>query len=173
MGVTMKIRFALCLVLLLLGCQGRQPQQQIIFDSKAFFDSAQTAVADGEVYVAGTLTGPGIGYPNNSTAITCYKDRKECFTYSVAQIGPNQIGRLDSPMRFPITKWDAHEVVARGTGDAVECSVVTITIDRKSETALWVTESINQTRVQCRDANTKLLKWTIEDPPAWKAITPK
>jgi len=38
------------------------------------------------VYVAGTLTGEGVGYPNNSVAITCYKDGMECLTISVDQI---------------------------------------------------------------------------------------
>jgi len=166
----MNLRYTLWLVLLLVGCQGKQSDQQIMFATKAFFDSAQTSIGDGSVYIAGTLTGPGIGYPNNTTAITCYLDRRECFTYSVEQIGPNQVSRLDSPMRYSVTKWDGHEVVATGAGD---CGKVTITIDRKSESALWVTEPVNQTRTQCKHANTKVLKWAVEDPPAWKALQRK
>ena len=152
----------------LLGCKELQkPPQQIIFPSKTFFDGEQIG---GYVYVAGTLTGEGLAYPNNTTVIACYAKRRECLTYSVEQIGPNQIGHVDAPLDYPVIKWDAYEIVASGTGDAGPCSKVTISIVRKAETALWVTEPINQSRSQCKNANTKILKWTIEDSPGWAAI---
>ncbi len=92
-------------VIIALGCAPKgERQQEIVFDRKAFFDSAQTT-GDGYVYVAGTLTGEGVQYKNNTTAVVCYKDRMECLTYGVNQIGSNQIGRLDSPLAYPITKW--------------------------------------------------------------------
>lgn len=155
------------IALLVLGCTGRDAEQQIVFAPKAFFDGGQS----GYVYIAGTLTGAGIGYENNTTVIVCYADRKECLTYSVQQIGRNQVGRLDAPIIYPVIKWDDHEVVATETGDVAACNKVTISIERKSETALWVTEPINQSRAQCKNANTKILKWTIEDSPAWKAMS--
>jgi hypothetical protein len=106
------------LALVLLGCKGREPEQQIIFAAKSFYDNGKTTDS-GIVYIAGTLTGEDLGYKNNTTAVVCYADRMEC---------------------------------------------------RKSETAVWVTEPINQSRAQCKNSNTKILKWSIEDSPAWKAM---
>lgn len=165
----MKIVCAILLLSVLLGCKGREPEQQIIFDHKVFYDSGG-ATNSGIVYIAGTLTGDDLGYKNNTTAITCYADRMECLTYSVEQIGPNQIGRLDMPLSYPVTKWNSDVVIASGQGDLVNCNKVTISIVRKSETAVWVTEPINQSQAQCKNSNTKIQKWSIEDSPAWKAM---
>jgi hypothetical protein len=77
-----------------------------------------------------------------------------------------------SPTRFPEDpiKWDAYEVIATGSGDFVDCREVTINLERKTQTAVWVEEPINQSRAACKDADTKIYKWTIEDPPFWKAL---
>jgi hypothetical protein len=162
------LRYAtILLALSLVGCKDNpKPNPQIIFSSKAFYDAGKAA-REGIIYIAGTLTGPDVGYPNNTTAVICYADRMECLAYSVEQIGPNQIGRLDMPMPYPVIKWDSAEVVAMA---AFQCAKVTISIVRQSESLLWVTEPINQSRAQCKNANTKILKWTIEDSPAWKAM---
>jgi hypothetical protein len=149
-----------------LGCT--RHEEQLVFAPKAFYDSAQTT-GDGQVYIAGTLTGDGVSYKNNTVAVTCYKDRMECLTYSVEEIGPNQVGRLDSPATYPVTKWGPYEIVATDSGDALNCRKVTISIVRKSETVVWVEEPVNQSRAACKNTDTRLLKWTIEDPPAWKA----
>ena len=152
------------------GCtRNEQVEQQILFDSKAYFDTAETTVGDGSVYIAGTLTGEGVYYKNNTVAVTCYKDRMECLTNSIQQIGPNHIGRLDSPSIYPVTKWDAYEVVATSAGGALECNRETISIVRKSCTAVWVTEPINQSQAACAKVEARVLKWTIEDAPGWKA----
>lgn len=153
----------LALVVATVGCTSRDRGETIVFDSKAFFDGGE-----GYVYAAGTLTGEGVQYKNNTTAVVCYKDRMECITYGVEQIGPNQIGRLDAPSAFPITKWDSYEIVASGPGDAVDCRKVTISIVRKTELVVWVEEPINQATAACRSADTRLLKWTLEDAPLWK-----
>ena len=79
----------------------------IIFAPKNFADSG-----DQWVGISGTLTGNGVGYKNNTTVVSCEKDRKECFFYSIEQIGHNQIGRLDYPGTYPITTWNAYEVIA-------------------------------------------------------------
>jgi hypothetical protein len=141
---------------------------QIVFDTKAFFDSGDAGY--GSVYIAGTLTGDGVAYKNNTAAVTCYQDRMQCVTASIEQIGPNQVGRLESPSIFPVVKWDSYEIVATGAGDAVDCRKVTISIERKSETAVWVEEPINQSSATCKNAETRILKWTIEDSPAWRAL---
>ena len=54
----------------------------IIFDSKAFYDTGQIATGDG-VSISGTLTGEGVGTKNNTVTVTCYQDRMECLTYSI------------------------------------------------------------------------------------------
>ena len=169
----MKITYAtFVLILMLASCRGREPEQQIVFASKAFYDSAQSTNPH-IVYIAGTLTGEDIGYKNNTTAVVCYADRMECLTYSVEQIGSNQIGRLDMPVSYPIIKWDSDLVVASGQGDLANCNKVTISIVLKSETAVWVTEPINQSQAQCKNSNTRILKWSIEDSSFWKAILKK
>jgi hypothetical protein len=62
----------------------------------------------------------------------------ECLAYSIAQIGPNQLGKLEVPGIFPITKWDNYEIVAVESGDTVACRKATVSIERKTETAVWV-----------------------------------
>lgn len=94
----------------------------------------------------------------------------ECVTYGMRQIGPNQVGRVESPSIYPVITWAEDEVVASGDADAFHCRKLTIRIVRRSEIALWVEEPINQTSVACKDADTRLLKWTIEDSPGWKAL---
>ncbi len=140
----------------------------VIFDSKVFYDAGQAAFGDGVVSISGTLTGEGVGNKNNTVTVACYQDRMECLTYSIAQIGPNQLGKLDMPGIFPITKWDNDEIVAVESGDTVACRKATVSIQRKMQTAVWVEEPINQTHRACKDTHTKIYKWTIEDPPFWK-----
>jgi hypothetical protein len=152
-----------------LGCARKQQvEQQVIFAQKAYYEAAPE-MGYGFVYVAGTLTGVGVGYPNNSVAISCYKDRMECVIYSVEQIGQNQIGRLDFPTIYPVTKWDAFEVVASDP-DLLTCRKETISIVRKSQAVVWVQEPVNQSRAACKESDTRLLKWTIEDSLGWKSM---
>ena len=159
---------ALITVVAALGC-ARHDEQQIVFDSKHFYDSAQTT-GDAFVYIAGTLTGDGVGYKNNTVAVTCYKDRMECLMESVEQIGPNQVGRLESPISYPITKWSAYEIVAADSTDTPHCRKTTISIVRTSQSAVWVEEPINQSSAECKDDDTRVRKWTIEDSPATRAM---
>ena len=145
-----------------------EPSSEVIFDNKVFYDTEQTAFSDGVVSISGTLTGEGVGNKNNTVTITCYQDRMECVTYSIAQIGPSQLGKLDVPSIFPITKWDSNEIVAVESGDTVACRKATVSIERKTETAVWVENPINQTQPACKETHTKIYRWTIEDPPFWK-----
>jgi len=155
-----------------LGCTRQTPQtpQDIIFAGKTFYDPGKKAAF---VAVSGTLTGPGVAYENNSTLVVCYADMKECLTYSVEQIGPNQIGSLQLPISYPSLRWNEREIVAAGSADAFNCSKLTITIVRSSGTTVWVTEPINQSRPECLKANTTIKKWTLEDSPAWKVMFKK
>lgn len=148
------------------GCNVKaSPEQQIIFADKAYIEDS------GLVYIAGTLTGEGVSYPNNSTAITCFKDRRECLVYSIEQIGQNQISRLDIPQIYELSKWSEEEVVM--TQSALNnCRKETVTIVRKSQTVVWVQEATNQSQASCVNSDTRLYKWSIDRPAAWKAMFP-
>jgi hypothetical protein len=160
----------LAIVLLSLGCTRQAPnEQQIMFAAKSFYDSAQTT-GEGFVYISGTLSGDGVAYKNNTVAISCYKDRMECLINSIEQIGPNQLSRLADPISYPITKWDSYEIVATGLVTSMSCRKDTISIVRKSESVVWVEEPVNQSSAVCKNADTRILKWTIEDSPGWKAL---
>jgi hypothetical protein len=76
-------------------------------------------------------------------------------------------------MAYPITTWNPYEVVATEDVTMFNCAKTTITLERKNEVALWVQEPVNQTRPFCKDADTKVHKWTIEDAPEWKRIRGK
>jgi hypothetical protein len=137
---------------------------KIHFDSKSFYDHGQRSGLDGSVYVAGTLTGEGRAYPNNSVSVTCVKDRGECLVVEVEQIGPNQIGRITSPAIYPIVRWNAHEVIATDFLDIMHCRRVIISIERKAQVATWIEQQDPQANpVDCRNAETRRFKWTIED----------
>ena len=164
----MRIVSAILVSSVLLGCKGSEPEQQIVFAPKAFYANSYG------VYVAGTLTGDDVPYKNNTTMIMCYSNHMECLATSVEQIGSNQIGRLDVPRSYPVIKWNADVVVASDYGDLNHCNKVTISIALASETAVWLTEPVNRTQEECKkNFNTKILKWTIEDSPAWKAMSRK
>jgi hypothetical protein len=139
--------------------------EDVIFGKKFFFDSADN-VGEGVVSITGTLAGDGVGYKNNTTNISCYRDRMECLVTLVEQIGAHQIGRLESPAFYQITKWSNFEVVSVSDDPCVK---ITINLERKSETALWVQEPSNQTSAFCKDSDTKIHKWTIENSLYWQA----
>jgi hypothetical protein len=64
---------------------------------------------------------------------------------------------------YPIVKWNDYEVIAQEEPTLSGCFRVTITINRKRETLLWVEEPINQTKPSCKDADTTIRKYSIED----------
>jgi hypothetical protein len=53
----------------------------IVFAKKNYYETPAV------VTVSGTLTGEGLGYPNNTYSIACFQDRKECWMTSVEAIG--------------------------------------------------------------------------------------
>jgi hypothetical protein len=62
--------------------QKRNQEEQLVFAPKNFYDSKGTG-ASGLVAISGTLTGKGLGYPNNTYAVSCYdgyKTRVSCPT---------------------------------------------------------------------------------------------
>jgi hypothetical protein len=149
----------------------RKPAQddQLVFAPKNFYDSKQGGV-DGYVGISGTLTGKGLGYPNNTYAVSCIGEYKACFVAYVRQIGHDHIGRMENPAAYPIVKWTEYEVVAQEEASLFGCYRVTMTIDRKMRALLWVEEPINQTKPNCKDADTTIRKYSIEDSPGWKKL---
>jgi hypothetical protein len=133
----------------------------IIFAPKNYYDSEQL------VAISGTLTGPGMAYPNNTYSIGCYQDLKECWVTSVEAISGQQIGRMDAPYAYDIRSWTKSEVVA-GYDAPFGCFKTTVTISRTTKEALWVEEPINQAKPFCKDAENKVRKFSIEDSPGWK-----
>jgi hypothetical protein len=139
-------------------------EHQIIFPDKSFYNGKQFGI----VSVAGTLTGPGVGSPNNTINIACYQDRKECIVTTISQIANYQIGQIVGPTMYPIVKWDATEIVAQDKPNAISCAQVTITIELNKESVLWEQEPINQTQTICKASDMRVYKWTVEASPGWK-----
>jgi hypothetical protein len=142
---------------------------KIIFAAKTFYDNKDNGDF-GYIGISGTMTGKGLAYPNNTYAVSCIAFYKACFVSYVQQIGHAQIGRMENPAAYPIIKWSDYEVVARDEETALDCYRVTMTIDRKREELLWIVEPINQTKPNCKQADTNIQKYTIEDSPKWKQI---
>ena len=144
-----------------------------MFDIKMFSDSGEREADASNPYplvqVSGTLTGDGLAYPNNTQIIECAKNNGLCESYGIEQIGDRQLGRLSNLGSYEIKKWSASEIVAV-VDEAMACIRTTLTIDRKSKIALLVQEPANQTRIECKDSDNKIYKWTIEDSPAWKRM---
>ena len=144
----------------------RQEPSGIIFGEKFYYENPD----EDAVYATGTMTGPGIAYPNNTVGLTCYRDRNYCSYTSVHAIGANHIGRMDPPSEYDIVKWDENEIIAEDQS-TVDCQKITITIDRKARQVAWVEEPINQTEPSCVNSTTAMAKYTIENSPGWKRIS--
>ena len=143
----------------------------IIFGQKVFHDNHDTSYPI--VVTKGTLTGPGLAYPNNTYSVNCEQQKKMCVVASAEQIGRNQIGSMQPAVEYPIVKWGANEIVAADPPSDVLCSRATITIDRQRQSLLWLEEPINQSKPMCERAETKTVKFTIEDAPGWKMLGKK
>jgi hypothetical protein len=138
-------------------------EMSIVFAPKNYYDTEQV------VAVSGTLTGPGMAYPNNTYSIACYQEMKECWMTYVDAIGAQQIGRMDAPSAYDIRSWTRNEIVA-GYDAPFGCFKTTITIARSTKEALWVEEPINQTKPFCKESKNEIRKFSIEDSPAWKKM---
>jgi hypothetical protein len=141
------------------------PDDDLMFAEKNFFE-----FQDMSVYISGTLTGEGLGYPNNTYAISCIHDKGDCWIASVEQIGPKHVGRMDNPYSIPITKWDKNEIVASEEPSMFACVRTILTINRFSKEALLVYMPVNQTKPDCAKSESKIRKYTIEDSIGWKRL---
>jgi hypothetical protein len=143
----------------------------IIFGIKVFYDNHDTSYPI--VRMSGTLTGAGLAYPNNTYSVNCEQQKNMCVVASAEQIGPNQIGSMQPALEYPIVKWDTNEIVAADPPSDVLCTRATITIDRQRQSLLWLEEPINQSKPMCERAETRTVKFTIEDAPGWKMLGKK
>jgi hypothetical protein len=78
---------------------------QVIFNLKAFDDTGDT------VHVEGTLTGDGIGYKNNRSSLTCYRESRECLGVHIEAEGL-QVFSIGLPASFTVRVWTTDRIVA-------------------------------------------------------------
>jgi hypothetical protein len=98
-----------------------------------------------------------MAYKNNLHSIDCSPE--ECIVAGIEQIGPQQAW-MDGPYLYAIKRWtDDGEVVAELRAP---CGRVTITLDRRTESVLWVEVPINPTEIYCKNADTSIRKATLE-----------
>jgi hypothetical protein len=127
----------------------------IIFSERQYVDSGDF------VAVKGTLTADWVGYKNNNWSVMCSHDN--CAALSVEQIGPHQLGSIDGPWIYSISKWTSGEIIAERDDF---CFRLTLTIDRTAKTLLYVDTPINLSASFCSRRNPKeVLAATIENPP--------
>ncbi|MCW2286233.1 hypothetical protein M2323_004028 [Rhodoblastus acidophilus] len=140
---------------------------EVLFAKKAFLD-----VGDA-VSVIGTISGDGVGYPNNSARISCYRARNECVVTTVEQIGLNHVGSISEPAFIPVARWTATEIVAEYDGLGVGCSSLSIFIDRGTHRVRWVQAPKNSAYALCEHSEHTTLNWYIDDAPGQKQFDAK
>lgn len=151
-----------------LGCTQHEPKDQpILFGQKRFNDLPGDAI-----FVSGTLTGKGVGFPNNTYGIYCSRPEMQCVVVDVVQVGPNQVGDLSVPLIYEVTSWNDDMVVAF-TMDAIGCRRETVSLLRKAESVSWVQELDKNAVEACEGVDRSTYRWTIEDAPGWKDIVPE
>lgn len=116
---------------------------------------------------SGTWTGDGVGYKNNSNRIICYQKDMICTVQSIEQIGENQVSSIDYPTFYSISKWD-NDTIISSILDEVNCRKATITILTKLEKIFHVGEFVETNNNQCKNADRKSYKWTLEDSLFWQ-----
>jgi hypothetical protein len=138
---------------LVVTCANSSRSEEMQFANKNWADNGEA------VGISGTMKGDGVAYKNNTYAIWCRNDRKECVVSSIDQVGDHVMGRMEYPYSIPILRWDANEVVAED--EPSSCFRMTLTILRNSRTATWVLEGINQGKTGC-DKDRWVHRWSIE-----------
>jgi hypothetical protein len=142
----------------------------IIFNMKNFTDTGDM------VHVEGTLTGDGIGYKNNRSALTCYHDTEECIATHIDAEG-RQLFSIGPPVMFTIRLWTADRILA---DFAVPCgkkpksgfpdNPLLQEEWQSNASDTWIIDRTRQTAEltnhPCLGA--RIYHWTIEDPPFWK-----
>jgi hypothetical protein len=94
------------------------------------------------------------------------KNDAECWVSIVDQIGVNQVSLDHYSLR--LTGW-ADDVITASDGE-MSCARSNLNINRKTMSAEWVQEPINQSRIDCEKADSKIYKWHLEGSLFWDAI---
>jgi hypothetical protein len=136
----------------------------IVFPMKIFIDLGYM------VHVGGTLSGEGVGYPSNTSALICYQERHECEMILVNASGL-QIEPLEIPDILRVSVWEPDRIIADFTAPCGNpfkfakewqaSTSETLIIDRKRETVELSVHPCNEV---------KLNHWTIENPSFWQNI---
>ena len=130
-----------------------QEQPTVIFPAKTFYDSGKI------VHIEGTLTGEGIGYPNNHTVLTCYQARAGCDATQIDSQGM-QVFSTNIPVPYDVRVWSPDRILADARllcDDGVETWI----IDRHKQTA-------ELSEHPCKDPKT--YHWMVEDSSYWKKL---
>jgi hypothetical protein len=117
----------------------------------------------------GTWTGDGIAYKNNSSRIICYQKEHVCTLQSVEQIGEKQVSNIDFPTYYDLKKWESDLIIATLQNE-LGCLNSTITILPKIETAVLSTDYYEYNKENCKTADKKSYKWTLEDSLFWQRM---
>lgn len=72
----------------------------------------------------------------------------------------------DGPVTYTVKHWTTDDDVIAENDDL--CSRITITLDRKTESVLWVETPINQTTLACKNADDSVRKATLEASLYWR-----
>ena len=139
---------------------------QVIFNPRVFSDMGDT------VHVEGTVTGDGIGYKNNRSALTCYQQRKECLVVHMESEGM-QVFSIGPPSVFTIRVWTADRITADLDAPCGNPPSARFKDDwQVTESHTWIIDRTRQTAelVDHNCLGAKTYHWTIEDPPFWGEV---
>ena len=137
---------------------------QVIFNMMLFSDTSDS------VHVEGTVTGDGVGYKNNRSSLTCYRDTQTCLSVHVDSLGL-QIFSIGPPTEIPIQVWTSDRIVADlslpcGPPPAQDLKAQWQTT---ASTSWLIDRHRHSAEVVVHECLTpKTYHWTIEDPPFWK-----
>lgn len=142
-------------------------EDTLVFPMKVFTDLGHI------VHVEGTLSGDGVGYPRNTTALTCYQERQECDMVFVGTQG-RQIFSLGLPQIFTARVWEKDRIIADFDSPCGKppnavfakswqtSTSETLIIDRARETVELNEHPSNEKAVY---------HWTIENPKLWENLS--
>lgn len=140
------------------------------FPRRTFFDLGATNPGNGYIRASGALGGPeSISSPNNIFQLTCRQERKVCTTESIAQIGSNQIGDIDTTT-FAITKWEPDLVEADSGENSPECVTIKLVIHRRDKLVEYVRspKSGPHRAGLCLAIQRRTIVWQLLEPPYWR-----
>ena len=151
-------------VVWLIAPQFQRASQQERYDQDIVFPTKVFVGTKGYVGAKGTLSADWMAYKNNTYSFFC--DPEECIVASIQQIGPRLVSSIDGPVTYTVKHWTTDDDVIAENDDL--CSRITITLDRKTESVLWVERPINQTTLACKNADDSVRKATLEASLYWR-----